>query len=617
MKNSLEPSQRATAASLLVLDSQPGTESAADKIAAMALLHPEAPALRAGSIELSYATLMAAVDELALELLALGVSPDVPVGICIPRSPDQVIAILAALRAGGAFMPLDPTWPIDRIRHVLDDAEAPIAIAPARVVDKLAAPHRRVLASEPEARTGTGTPLAINSSGENLAYIIYTSGSTGEPKGVEITQGNLRNLIDWHIGAFGIGPGDRVSCQAGLSFDAVVWELLPALSCGAAVHLAEDQVRTSSDELRRWLVAEKITIAFVPTALAEPLITSDWPAETRLRTMLTGGDMLHVWPKPGLPFAVVNNYGPSECTVVATSGIVAGHATPVGMPTIGRPIANSEIHILDETGRPVLRGQVGEIHIGGANVGRGYRHRPSLSGQAFVTREGVGRLYRTGDLGRWTDDGEVAFHGRCDEQVKVRGYRVEPNEISAALDRHPAVLQSAVVAEGDGSARRLVAYLVPAAGQTLYGGELRDFLALTLPVYMLPDAFVRLASLPLTAHGKLDRAALPQPTAANTVHGSRYRAPDSDVERRIATLIEDLLGIERVGADDNFFLLGGHSLLGTQLVLRLREAFGAELRLRDLFEGPTVAKLAKRVEEAVIKAVSSMDEEEVRRRLIH
>jgi amino acid adenylation domain-containing protein len=479
-----------------------------------------------------------------------------------------------------------------------------------------------VLASEPEARTGTGTgvPIAIDSidsNGENLAYIIYTSGSTGEPKGVEISQRNLRNLIDWHIGAFGIGPGDRVSCQAGLSFDAVVWELFPALSCGAAVHLAEDQVRTSSDELRRWLVAEKITVAFVPTTLAEPLITSDWPAETRLRTMLTGGDTLHVWPKPGLPFAVVNNYGPSECTVVATSGIVADRATPGGMPTIGRPIANSEIHILDATGRPVPHGQVGEIHMGGANVGRGYRHRPSLSAQAFVTREGVGRLYRTGDLGCWTDDGEVAFHGRCDEQVKVRGYRVEPNEISAALDRHPAVLQSAVVAEGDRSARRLVAYLVPATGQALYGGELRDFLALTLPAYMLPDVFVRLASLPLTAHGKLDRAALPRPTAANTVRGSRHRAPHSDVERRIATLIEDLLGIERVGADDNFFLLGGHSLLGTQLVLRLREAFGAELRLRDLFEGPTVAKLAKRVEQAVISAVSSMDEEEVRRRLIH
>jgi acyl carrier protein len=333
--------------------------------------------------------------------------------------------------------------------------------------------------------------------------------------------------------------------------------------------------------------------------------------------MLTGGDALHVWPKAGLPFTVVNNYGPSECAVVATSSVVSCCRDGAGMPTIGRPIANTQIHILDETGHPVPRGTVGEIHVSGANVGRGYRHRPSLTTEAFVARAGSERLYRTGDLGSWTVDGELAFHGRCDEQLKVRGYRVEPNEISAALDRHPSIAQSAVAARGEGAERRLIAYVVAAQDHKLNAGGLRDFLSAILPGYMLPDLFVRLDALPVTANGKLDRSALPPPMPKNTLGGSQHRPPASELERRIATLIEDLLGLQRVGADDNFFLLGGHSLLGTQLVLRLRDAFGAELMLRDLFEAPTVSRLASKVEAEVIKMISSMGEDEVQRRLMH
>jgi amino acid adenylation domain-containing protein len=591
---------------------------AIDRIAAAALHHPQAIALSAGTTALTFRDLMDEVDKLAGELAARGVSTDVPVGICVPRSPDHVIAILAVLRAGGAFLPLDPAWPGARLRRALDDVAAPVVVAPAALADTLAAASRCVLASESAARQAAGPPApALDVGDENLAYVIYTSGSTGEPKGVEITQGNLCNLIDWHADAFDVGPQDRMSCLAGPSFDALVWELLPALACGASVHLAPESVRASADELRRWLVAQRITIAFVPTALAEPLITCDWPAGAALRTMLTGGDTLHVWPRLDLPFIVVNNYGPSECSVLATSGIVPYLTEAAGRPTIGRPIDNTRIELLDEGGRAVGPGEIGEIHIGGASVGRGYRHQPMLTDRAFIERARGERWYRTGDLGRWNVDGELEFHGRCDEQIKIRGYRVEPHEISAALDRHPSIAQSIVVPEGHGSSRRLIAYLVPARGRALYGGELRDFLAKSLPVYMLPEVFVRLDSLPLTPHGKLDRSALPAPSALNTIRGSHYRAPGSEVERRVASLIEELLRIDRVGADDNFFLLGGHSLLGTQLVLRLREVFGTELMLRDLFEAPTVARLAKRIEEAVIRAVSSMSEDEVQRRLVH
>jgi acyl-CoA synthetase (AMP-forming)/AMP-acid ligase II/acyl carrier protein len=408
---------------------------------------------------------------------------------------------------------------------------------------------------------------------------------------------------------------------AGLAFDASIWELFPYLTTGATVHLAAEEIRASAEALRRWLIDESISIAFVPAPLAEAMVTTDWPAQTRLHTLLTGGDTLHVRPKPGLPFKVVNNYGPTECTVVATSGIVEPREGSSGLPTIGRPISGARIEIRDSAGEPLAHDEIGEIYIAGANVGRGYRNRSSLTANKFValvdSGESIGRFYRTGDLGCWTANGEIAFHGRCDDQLKLRGHRVEPDEISAVLSRHPLVAQSAVVAEGEGVDKRLLAYIVPAAQTAPRADELREFLAASLPHYMLPAGFVRVASLPLTANGKLDKSALPAPTTANTLSVSLYRAPSSVVESRVAAIVEELLGIRGVGIDDNFFLLGGHSLLGTQLVLRLRGAFGAEMTLRDLFEAQTIENLAARVEEIVVDMVVSMSEEELQEHLVH
>ena len=476
-------------------------------------------------------------DELARELIELGAGADIPIGICVDRSIEHVIAMLGTLRAGSGFLPLDPDWPADRLCAVLDDACAPIVIAAPRLVAKLRASNRNVLSSEREARRRGVLEELPDRRSESLAYLIYTSGSTGQPKGVEITNRNLLHLVTWHREAFDISEKDHASWIAGLGFDASIWELFPYLTVGACIHIPEDHVRVSADALRAWLVEQSITIAFAPTPLAEMLIGAPWPADTALRTLLTGGDTLHLRPRSGLPFRVVNNYGPTECTVVATSGVVAVESVSAALPTIGKPIENARIAILDETGEPVGQGEVGEIHIAGAGVARGYRNRPELTAERFVIlapgrSDEAERYYRTGDLGSWTADGEIAFHGRADDQIKIRGYRVELDEISATLSRHPGVAQSAVVAKGEGLDRQLIAYVVPATQEAPRPEELRDFLAVRLPNYMLPASFVRVASLPLTSNGKLDRSALPPPSPANMLASVRYRSPGSPVEVR-------------------------------------------------------------------------------------
>jgi amino acid adenylation domain-containing protein len=578
----------------------------------------ETIAVRHGNLGITYAALKADVENLAARLAELGASQAAPVGVCAPRSIDHIVALLGALRAGAPFLPLDPAWPAARLKSVLNDAGAQIVIADAARRGDVSGEGRIILDS---AARPTG-PAAPSCEPEfdpsDVAYVIYTSGSTGEPKGVEVTRGNLASLVRWHLQAFTVTPEDRASWVAGLAFDASIWELFPALTAGAQIAIPPDEARGSAEALRDWLIAQGVTIGFVPTPLAEPMMTADWPSRAALRTLLTGGDMLHVRPRRTLPFQVVNNYGLTECAVVSTSAVVAPEG---GLPSIGRPIAGTRIHILDACGRPVAKGEAGEIFVAGDGVGKGYRGRPDLTSERFVTLALDGgapeRCYRTGDLGRWTDDGEIVFLGRADDQIKQRGHRIEPHEISGALARHPLIAQAAVAAEGDGAERQLIAYVVPAGDQAPRGAELRDFLAERLPDYMLPSVFVRLAELPLTSNGKLDKGALPSPTSGNTLPSAPYRAPGTPTQTRIAAMVEELLEIDRVGLDDNFFLLGGHSLVGAQLVLRLRDAFGVEMTLRDLFEAQTILNLADRVEGAVTAMVEEMSDEEVQRRLAH
>lgn len=592
--------------------------SAIQMIAATTHAKPDAVALRCNGSQMTYRNMMCRADLLAEQLQAEGVARDVPVGICLDRSFEYVIAMLAVSLSGGAFMPLDPNWPEERLRFALGDSAAPVIVTSTSSLEQFAQTGRAVLSAEATtgARDRQRRLTCATADQKDLAYIIYTSGTTGGPKGVEITQGNLSGLIKWHCDEFSVTPKDRASSVAGPGFDAAIWEIWPYLSAGASVSLANEAVRTSWRALRRWLIDERISMAFVPTPLAEPMISADWPSGAALRYLLTGGDVLHTRPRNGLSFHVVNNYGPTECTVVATSGRVA----PAGaaLPSIGKAIDGAQIHILDERREPVAPGEIGEIYIGGTGVGRGYRHRPALTAERFIADPFLkthARLYRTGDLACRLPDGQIAFRGRCDGQIKIHGHRVEPEEISAALSAHPLVDQCIVTTAGDGAAERLVAYVVPRPGSTLRAGELRSFLASKLPDFMLPSTFVSVVSLPLSASGKLDRKALPEPSVANMLPSTEYRAPSSVVECRTAAIIAEVLKLDRVGSDDNFFLLGGHSLLGTQLVLRAQDAFGIELNLRDLFQTQTVAKLAAVIEHRIMAHVERAGAEEARQSL--
>jgi acyl-CoA synthetase (AMP-forming)/AMP-acid ligase II/acyl carrier protein len=388
------------------------------------------------------------------------------------------------------------------------------------------------------------------------------------------------------------------------------------------VHIPDEDARIDPEQLRDWLVAQGISISFLPTPLAERVMGLEWPPQTALRVLLTGGDVLHRYPSAGLPFRVVNNYGPTENTVVATSGEVTASARPGRLPSIGRPIANVQVHILDESLRPVPVGMVGEVYIGGAGLARGYLNRPELTAERFVTTScgdcGTERLYKTGDLARYLPDGSIDFRGRIDQQIKIRGFRVELGEIEAVLGEHPAVQTSVVVAHENGvDSKRLVAYLVPAPGFNPTAPDLRAFLGTKLPDYMVPTTFVRLEALPLTAHGKVDRAALPDPDISDLGLDATFVAPRTPVEEGLTEIVATLLGLEQVGIADHFFMLGGHSLLATQVIARVQDAFGVDLILRTVFEAPTVAELAREIERLILDKVETMSEDEVRRILTH
>ena len=562
---------------------------------------PDALAVTDTTLTLTYRELDRRAGRVADALRAFDVGPDTVVAICLDRSAAFVVAALGVLQAGAAYLPLDPATPPERLAFMLQDAAPRVTITDLRAAGRLpSAVWPRLDVYEAMARPGGAATRPDVPKQEHLAYVIYTSGSTGRPKGVEITHGSLANLVAWHRRAFGVTADDRAPLYASPAFDAAVWEIWPYLVSGASVHLPPEAVRTDPHALRDWLVAQSITIGFVPTPIAERLIALPWPTWTPLRTLLTGADTLHRYPPEGLPFTLVNNYGPTECTVVTTSGPVEPEPSGETLPAIGRPIDNVDVVVLDEAMRPVAPGAAGELHVGGAGLARGYRGRPDLTAERFVPHpdEPGARLYRTGDRARLLGDGRVAFLGRVDDQLKIRGYRVEPDEIAAALGAQPGVAACSVVARDDGGERRLVAYVVPAPGAGLGREALTAALRRSLPDYMVPATFVTLAALPLTISGKVDRAALPAPDATNTLRDGDVVAPRTDVETELAAILSSLLGVDEVSVQDNFFMLGGHSLLGTQLIARVRDAFGVELSLRTLFDAPTIADLAAEIERA-------------------
>lgn len=573
-------------------------------VAAQAIATPHAPAVCCGDAILSYLELDRQSNQLARYLQRLGVGPEVPVGLYVERSLAFVTGALAIMKAGGAYLPFDPTWPAERVSSILHDAQAPVLLSHRSKAAGLPPGTWSTVDLDIRARQIAGLshdPVLPHTRPSQLAYIIYTSGSSGRPKGVEITHENLASLVRWHHSEFKIQRADRASQIAGLGFDAAVWEIWPHLASGASVHIIDEDSRRSPETLRDWLLARQISIAFAPTALAEALIALDWPAQgtkpngTRLRWLLTGGDTLHRYPAPGLPFQLVNNYGPTECTVLATSGIVRSAVETARTPPIGRPIAEAQVYILDEALRPVPPGQPGELWIAGTGVARGYRNLPELTASKFVTNPfGAGRMYRTGDRGRLLSTGEIAFLGRLDDQVKIRGYRVEPEEIVMALNRHPQIKSAVVTARNS----NLTAYLLLEPEAALTSATLREFLSATLPDYMIPAAFVRLERLPLTSAGKIDKTALPEPSGMNTLALTvqDVGAPANAIESSLLETVAGLVGSDAISVSDNFFLIGGHSMLAAQLLVRIRQDFRVAITLRQLFKTPTVSELAREVE---------------------
>jgi len=567
-------------------------------------------ALRDSAGSLSYGELNRSADGLASHLQSLGVAPGSSVAICLPRSFAQIVAELAALRAGAAFVPIDPAWPDERVQHIVADSAAPVFIAPSSLTSRISVKAAPLDVSEWPAADAPVSGVAV--SGSDLAYIIYTSGSTGVPKGVEITHANLNHLIAWHLEEFNVSASDHATHVAGLGFDAAVWEIWPYLSVGASISLADETVRVDPAMLQRWIVERGVTISFVPTPVAEPMLAMEWPATTQMRFLLTGGDTLHTRPKSKLPFRLVNNYGPTECTVVATSGEVMDGAE--GLPSIGKAIKGTTVYLLDEAMQPVADGEVGEMYLGGRGVGRGYRNLPEQTAKSFLAdpfSQDGGRMYRTGDMAKLLPDGQIAFLGRVDSQEKIRGNRIELDEIVSVLHRHEGVAFNVVVASQDPvQEKHLIAYVLVTEGASLTSRELQEFAATALPSYMIPSKFVRLSGLPLSTNGKIDRHALPLPTEQNVLPEAASREPKSDLEAALLALVRELLKTDDVGVEDDFFLVGGHSLLGTQLVLRARERFGVMLTLRDLFEAATVEGLAIHIEELIFKEIDAMSEED-------
>ncbi|GCE23090.1 non-ribosomal peptide synthetase [Dictyobacter kobayashii] len=573
------------------------------------LQQPDAIAVQGPHERLSYHELNTQANQLAHILRRKGVGPEVLVPVCLERSSLLIVAELAILKAGGAYVPLDPTYPQQRLATTLAEVQAPIILTQAHLGTLFAEALPLLVLDEAQLKDEwSHEPVdapAIDVQVANLAYMIYTSGSTGRPKGVQIAHKGLLNLIAWYQRTFTITPNDRIAYLTGVGFDASVLDIWPALASGACLVLPDEENRFSASLLQTWLIEQHITICSSTTSVVEQLLHFSWPEHTSLRYVLVGGDRLGMYPAAHIPFTLVNNYGPTEGTVEATyARVPVREGSDIQeSPALGRPIDNVEVYLLNELLQPVPIGENGELYLGGVGLARGYFQRPDLTAERFIPHPFShipgARLYKTGDICRYRANGEIDFQGRNDHQVKVRGFRIELGEIEHALVQHELVAQATVLArEEAGQEKRLVAYLVPHKDAQLNIGQLRQHLSERLPVYMVPSAFVVLASLPLTSNGKIDRQLLLTYEETTEAGTTAFVAPRTQLEEKIATIFAAVLHLERVSVEADFFDLGGHSLLVDQAITRVREATGQTIPLRSLFEAPTVAALASLIEQS-------------------
>ncbi|MGA2019851.1 MAG: amino acid adenylation domain-containing protein [Candidatus Sulfotelmatobacter sp.] len=576
-------------------------------VEAQAKENPGAVAMAHEGRQLSYQELNARANQLARLLRQKGVGCDVPVAICLKRSLELPVALLAILKAGGACVPLDPDYPKDRLAYILEDSRAPVLITQPGQHSALGDVQAEVLYLDADWKILSGQSpenLLPVTQPESLAYIIYTSGSTGKPRGVLLTHRGLVNHGVASIDLYGIERSDRVLQFSSISFDIAVEEIFPTWFAGATVVLRRDQMSLAATDFLRWIKQQRITVLDLPTAywheLVHELAESHEKFPERLRLVIVGGEKASAsayafWLKAGgTRVRWVNTYGPTEASVIVSAYEPdPSQPFPENLP-IGRPIANVRLYVLDSELQPVAVGEPGELHIGGPGVARGYLNHPELTEAKFIadpfSQDGDARLYKTGDLVRYLPDGNIEFQGRIDFQVKIRGFRIELGEIEAVLEKHSGVAQAVVTAREVNNEKRLAAYIV-ALPNAVTAGELRRYLKDLLPEYMMPTDFVFLKSFPLTPNGKVDRRALPAPEPSEPGESEGFVAARDEFESRMVSLWEQVLGKRPIGVRDNFFELGGHSLLAVRLTSRIEKQFGKKLTITALIQAPTVESL--------------------------
>jgi amino acid adenylation domain-containing protein len=571
---------------------------------------PDAVAVVFEDQQLTYRELNYRANQLAHYLQTLGVGPEVLVGICVERSLEMVVGLLGILKAGGAYVPLDPAYPKKRLAFMLEDSQVSVLLTQEQLVAQLPKLGAHVVGLDTDwgiiSQESQHNPFN-GVKPENLAYVIYTSGSTGKPKGTMIVHQGLVNYLSWCTKTYAVADGCGAPVHSSIGFDATITSLFSPLLVGQRVVLLPEkqEIEFLSAALRSQSNFSLVKITPAHLELLNQLLPTKGAAGQTQALIIGGealsGKSLSFWQIHASEIRIINEYGPTETVVGCCVYEVPAGASMSGAVPIGRPIANTQIYILDPHLQPVPIGVPGELHIGGAGLAQGYLNRPELTAEKFIPNpfsdEPGSRLYKTGDLARYLPDGNIEYIGRLDNQVKLRGFRIELGEIETVLSQHPDVLQTVVIAREDHpSDKRLVAYVVPTQEQALSINELRCFLKEKLPEYMVPAAFVLLDALPLTPNGKVDRHALPVPEQGRPELEGTFVAPRTPGEQQIADIWTQVLGLERVGVHDNFFELGGNSLLVIQVISRLRKVFQVALPLGNLFEAPTVAELTERVE---------------------
>lgn len=566
---------------------------------------PDSVAISDGAMKLTYKQLEQETNRLARYLrreYCVGIGSIV--ATLFERSVEQVIAMLAVLKAGGAYVPLDPAYPEDRLKFMLEDSNASVILTQEKLMNQINFTFVKALSLDGgmhEWKNESKKLLESFVRPNDLAYVIYTSGSTGRPKGVQIEYQSLMNLVHWHINTYGVSEKDRASLLASPGFDASVWELWPYLAAGASVYVIEDHIRGVPNKLIKWLAEHRITICFMPTPLAEAVLGEDLASLSQLRYLLIGGDELTKKIKKDYSFDIINHYGPTENTVVTTATKVSKDSYGDTHYSIGRPIFNVKVYIIDRHKQLVPVGVPGELAIGGIGIARGYLNNPKLTEERFIAnpffQSEKDKLYLTGDLVRYLEDGSLEFLGRIDRQVKIRGYRIELGEIEALLHEYSKLKEAVVIDDVDNQGEhRLVCYYVPKPCEQIVITELINYLNLQLPNYMVPSIFFPMEVIPLTVNGKVDIKELSK-TEHILIQGNKvFTGPRTATEIKLTDIWKHVLKMEFISIHDNFFNIGGHSLLAAQVVTRIDDEFNLDLPLRDLFEALTILELSKRID---------------------